>query len=101
MVGKVGTLLGAAAVMILLAAGGVGAAVAVEQPPDRPTIQVPATQTLEFEPTSDTEPSVPVEQLPDPTTTTPTPPPQAHAASPATPAAANGGTQVSFTILPR
>ena len=101
MVGKVGTLLGAAAVVILLAAGGVGAAVAGQAPPDRLTIQVPATQTLEFEPTPDTEAPVPVEQLPDPTTTTTAPPPQVHAASPAAPTAASGGTQVSFTILAR
>src|SRR4051794_30928925 len=97
-IGKVGTLLGAAAVILLLAAGSVGATVAVQPPPDRPSIAVPATQTLELEPTPDTEPPVPVQQLPDPTdATTAMPPPTtpAHATSPSPP---SGGTAVSFTI---
>src|SRR3954454_5849479 len=97
-IGKVGTLLGAAAVILLLAAGSVGAAVAVQPPPDRPSIAVPATQTLELEPTPDAEPPVPVQQLPDPTTTTPpsrATPATMHATSPSAP---SGGTAVSFTI---
>lgn len=96
MIGKVGTLLGAAAVILLLAAGSVGATVAVQPPPDRPSIAVPATQTLELEPTPDTEPPIPVQQLPDPTTATTPPTTPAHATSPSAP---SGGTAVSFTIV--
>src|SRR3954451_7311705 len=95
-IGKVGTLLGAAAVILLLAAGSVGATVAVQPPPDRPSIAVPATQTLELEPTPDTEPPVPVQQLPDPTDATTAMPATAHAPSPSAP---SGGTAVSFTIV--
>jgi len=95
--GKAGKLLGAVAVVVLLAGGTVGAAVAVQPPPDRPTVSVPATETLMLEPTPDTEPPVPVTPLPDPTTTT-TPPP-VHTVRPVAPA--SGGTAVSFTILPR
>jgi hypothetical protein len=100
--GKAGTLLGVAAVAILLAAGGVGAAVAVQQPPDRPTVVVPANPTIEFEPAPDAEAPVPAEPLPDPTTTT-TAPPIAQPATPAAPAApaTSGGTAVSFTIAAR
>jgi hypothetical protein len=99
-IGKVGTLLGAVAVILLLAAGSVGATVALQPPPDRPSIAVPATQTLEVEPTPDTEPPVPVQQLPDPTTTTPpsrttTPTTPATATNPSPP---SGGSAVSFTI---
>ena len=99
MLGKAGTLLGVAAVAVLLAAGGVGAAVAVQPPPDRPTIAVPANPTLEFEPAPDSEAPVPAEPLPDPTTTT-TAPPMARPLTPAGPAT-SGGTAVSFTIAAR